>query len=165
MSQRRSQLPAWGSATARVLLGAWALVLLVTLFPENLRTWDDPNASVLPSERTMPAWGNLAMMAIMVVTAVALAVGWRARRRLDRQAPRAAQVLTWATVAGQLAWAGVLIASLVVSMAPAAEEAVIGTGPGIVLDGFAGLVALATAFVAARDAIHLRRTADAAGTG
>ena len=72
--------PGVASALLRVPLIAWAGLVLASM-PENLRTWDDPNASVIPGERTMPQAGSVLVAVAMALSIVMLAVGWVARRR------------------------------------------------------------------------------------
>ncbi|WP_062132503.1 hypothetical protein [Demequina aestuarii] len=146
--------PGLGSALGRAVLLAPAVFLLIGL-PENVDSWDSPNASVLPSERTMPVWGN-SVLAIVTVAAMALLVaGWVQRRSAGTEASRVQAAVTWATLVGLAAWSVALLASQVIRLFP--DDGVTGQGFGIYIDGVFAVAALATAAVVIRDAFALRR--------
>ena len=160
VSRRRS--PGLPSALGRVLLAAWAALIAISI-PENISSWDLPNASVIPAERTMPGWFNLVVGVAMVAATVMLALGWALRRH--QAGPRTWVAWTNASTIVVLAlWAAALLVSQVMSMLP--NDAVIGIAatPFVVLDAIAATFALATAAVLARDvrALASRARASAA---
>lgn len=156
--------PGIGSALLRAPLEIIALSMLISV-PENLSSWSEPNASVLPSERTMPGWGNYVLGATLLAALVALSLGWIIRRQQSPRPGPGWQITSWGAMLGLLAWSGVLIASHVVSTVDRArDEAVIGVGPDIFLDLACALVALITLAVIARDTSLIHRAQSSAST-
>ena len=154
--------PGIGSALLRVPLQILA-VLVLTVVPENLSSWSEPNASVLPSERTMPVWGNYVLAATLLAALVAITLGWIIRRQQPPRPGPVWHISSWVAMLGLLWWAGVLIASHVISAVDGArDEAVIGVGPDIFLDLAFALVALITLAVIARDMVLIRRAKSSA---
>lgn len=159
-----ARTPAIGSALLRAPLEIIALSMLISV-PEHLSNWSEPNASVLPSERTMPGWGNYVLGATLLATLVALSLGWIIRRQSSPRPGPGWQIASWAAMLGLLGWSGVLIASHVISTVDRArDEATIGVGPGIFLDLAFALVALITVAVIARDAALIRRAKSSGST-
>ena len=156
IARRSTGLP---SALGRALLAAWALLVAVSI-PENISSWDMPNASVIPAERSMPLWFNVPVGVAMVAATAMLVVGWVLRRRQSGQAAW----VRWsnaATIVVLALWATALLVSQVMSMLP--DDAVIGIAatPFVVLDAIAAAFALATAAVLARDVRTLANRARA----
>ncbi|MDN4481236.1 hypothetical protein [Demequina muriae] len=150
--------PGVGSALGRALLLVPAVFLLLGL-PENVASWDSPNASVLPTERTMPVWGNQVLAVVTAVTILMLVAGWVLRRRSPRLRGWAAAWARWCSVvavAGQILWCAALVASFWVAMRPETDGAVIGTVlPDGGIDATFAVIALATAALLIQDAVAL----------
>lgn len=146
--------PGAGSALGRALLLVPATFLLVGI-PENIASWDSPNASVLPSERTMPVWGNYVLAAVTVAAVALLVVGWVQRRSTAAAASRVQAAVAWTTLVGLAAWLAALVTSQAIRLV--ADDGVTGQGFGIYLDGLFALAALATAIILIRDAFAVRR--------
>ncbi|MDN4476931.1 hypothetical protein QQX09_13815 [Demequina sp. SYSU T00192] len=147
-----SRLVAAGSLTVRIVLALGALLVVVSV-PEQLRTWDDPSASVIPAERAMPKEANWLLGAVMLVTAFALVAGWIVRRTRAAEnagVVKAWRVVAWVTVAGMAAWIAVLAVSQWIAVQP--SDAVIGMGaPGQLWDTVIALPAIVTLVIAGRD--------------
>ncbi|WP_062317874.1 hypothetical protein [Demequina maris] len=154
-----SRLVAAGSLTVRIVLALGALLVVVSV-PEQLRTWDDPSASVIPAERTMPKEANWLLGAVMLVTAFALVAGWVVRRTRAAASPRAVaawRASAWITAAGLAAWIAVLAVSQWIAVQP--SDAVIGMGaPGQLWDTVIALPAIVTLAIVGRDLRAIART-------
>ena len=88
---------------------------LLTVVPANLDTWNDPNASVLPREPTMPGWGNYLLTFVALLAFGALSAGWFAKSRSAHDA-RGFRAVALGAAVGMTAWAAVLFVSQVISM-------------------------------------------------
>lgn len=153
-----SHTPGAASVIVRVALGAISAFVLLGI-PENMSSWDVPNASTVPSERVMPAWGNYLVAVAYALAIVMLALGWALRRRTAQRRGWAVW-LDGVTIALLTAWAGVLVASIWISTRPEPEEAVIGTAlPDFGIDAALAVMAAATAIVLVRDLLAFRRSA------
>ncbi|MDE0572697.1 hypothetical protein ON058_04620 [Demequina sp. B12] len=163
-------------AVVTVRVGLWSLGLrlvlvavagfVLTAVPENYSTWDRPGASVLPSERTMPVWGNVVVAAVMAASIVSIAVGWWLRRRPAARGTTLLGVHRWlavVTLVGLTWWAAVLLVSQVTSMLPQEGVMAVRGGPFLYLDAFVATVAGVTGIVVLRDLILLTRAARVRG--
>jgi len=138
---RRRRTFAIASHLVRAILLV-GLVAILTGVPANIDTWNDPNASVLPSERTMPGWGNYLLTFVALLAFGVLAAGWVARKKSAHDA-RGFRVLALAAAAGMTAWAALRFASQVISPRP--QEGQLSAGIGRYGGALFGVLALATA--------------------
>ncbi len=146
--------PGLGSALLRLLLVAFAIFLLAAL-PDNYYEWDNDSASVIPSERNMPIWGNYVVAALCLAALGLLIIGWLQRRIGQERTHRSHVAMAWLACVGHLLWAGVLTVSQVKALSN--DGGAMGNGIGSYLDGVFALVALGTAVLLARDALKLSR--------
>lgn len=136
--------PGAGSAVLRGLLCLGSLTVLVGM-PENLAYWDEPGASVVPTERTMPGWGNYLVAVALGLGTVLLVAGWFTRQRRRPQPWWARSVAAVAGVVLVL-WVASLLASQILSLVPDGGAIGVGLGPAIFVDAL--LAGLGTAVVA-----------------
>ena len=148
-NRRRPLAYVIASHLVRVVL-ILGLLALLTGVPTNIDTWNDPGASVLPSERTMPAWGNYVLGLVSLIAVIALALGWFARA-VSPLGARTIRAAALTAAVGMTTWAAVLFTSQVISMRP--QEGLVSAGIGLYGDAIFGVLALATAAALVRDAL------------